>query len=422
MNVVWLGLFVSSVVAAVFTGRVEALSQAMLDSAKSAVDISFGLVGSLALWLGLLRILDEAGGVAAFGAGLFPLLRRLFPEIPPGHPALGAMVMNISANILGLGNAATPFGIKAMEALDELNGEKGTATNAMVRFLAINTAGLTIVPMSVLALRTTLGSHAPGAVIVPTLVATLGSACSALLLSVLFARIPYFRASEPAVIGSSSVDQKNDRANVSVAPWRRWLALALGALILGGLLWSIGWAEHPGEVAKSYGNGLLPLLGVSMVLYGFARGIKVYEAASRGAKEGFDVAIRVLPFLVLILMAVGIFRASGLMDQLVAWAGPLTSQLGLPADVLPQVLVRPLSASGALATMSDLFKHAGPDSFSGQLASVLYGSSETTFYILAVYFGAVSVRRTRQALWVCLSADLASLLIGLAVAHAFFPR
>lgn len=435
MNWIFAGLVVSSVTAAAFTGRMEALTEATVVSAKTAVELSIGLAGQMALWLGFVGVLREAGLLQSLARWLRPVMTRLFPDVPPEHPAMGAMIMNLASNLLGLGNAATPFGLKAMQELDTLNPKRGVATNAMVTFLAINTAGLTLLPLNVIALRATAGSKDPAGIVVPTVLATLFTtfcavvAAKALQRAKPFAVDRYHGAS--TAVPSAPVDSEalaKAQALAALEPkaplWRQLVAAALGAALLFALVRDVTTrpAEAKGfEVARTVLSGwLLPLLMLAIVTVGFARQVKVYEAFVGAAKEGFTTAVSIIPFLVAMLVSIGLFRASGAMDMLLEALTPALAPIGFPAEALPMALLRPLSGSGALGVLTDTMKRAGPDSFVGYLVSVLYGTTETTFYVLALYLGVVQVRAVRHALAACLVADVLGPFGALVICRAFF--
>jgi len=412
VNVAWPLFILVALATALGTGTLEALGPAMLDSAEAAVKLALGLVGPMALWLGLLHVVEDGGGIARLSRALAPLFRRLFPQIPADHPALGAMLLNLSANFFGLANAATPFGLKAMESLQRLNARKDTATNAMILFLVLNTAGVTAMPLSTMVLRASAGSHTPGSILLPTMLATLTSATLAALICLAVQRLPFARASEPP--GELDTAKAEVLTPPPLSPLRLWLGVSLIAV---GVAWHL-WRSQLTLAQMS--NGLLAVLAGLMIVFGLAAHVRIYESVVEGAKEGFAVAVRIIPYLVLILVAVAMCRAAGVIDAVVGVLHHVTDPLGLPAEVLPQVLLRPLSGSGTLGLMADTFKTYGPDSFIGYCASILYGSSETTFYVLAVYFGAIGVRRTRYAVLVCLIADLIGVCTGTIVAHLFY--
>ena len=381
----------------------DALSRAMIDSAGGAVELAIGLVGVMTLFLGLMKV-AEAGGLLVILARLIrPLMVRLFPEVPPSHPAMGAMILNISANALGLGNAATPFGIRAMQELDKLNPHKGTATNAMVLFLAINTSSVTLLPTGIIALRASAGSLEPAAILPSTLFATACSTIFAIMAAMFYRRffpLPSVALPETETgAGDADAPSAEDRA------YPLWVSVAalLGLLALIPL--SILYGR---EIAP----WILPGLMLGFLGFGVLRGVPVYESFIEGAKDGFQVALRIIPYLVGILVAVAMFRASGALDILVQGIGRWTAPLGMPAEALPMALLRPLSGSGAYGIVASIINDPsiGPDSYTGFLVSTLQGSTETTFYVLAVYFGAVQVKRIRHALLTALSADLVAIV------------
>ncbi len=390
----------------------EALTKGMLDGAKSSVDLAIGLIGAMTLFLGLMKV-AEAGGLLRILAKLIrPALVRLFPDVPPDHPAMGAMIMNMSANALGLGNAATPFGIKAMQELDKLNPHKGTATNAMALFLAINTSAVTILPSGVIALRASAGSTDPAGIFMPTLFATLCSTAAAITAAKLYQRFWALPAPDESHDADRDAAESElpSEASAAYPGWVTGLALlsVVGIIPLAILMPSAISATSP---------WIIPLLMIGLLGFGAARGVKVYEVFVDGAKDGFNVAVKIIPYLVAILTAVGMFRASGALDYTVGLIGPLTEPLGLPAQALPMALLRPLSGSGAYGVLAALIGDPaiGPDSYTGYLVSTLQGSTETTFYVLAVYFGAVQVHRLRHAMWAALTADacgVAGAIIG----------
>lgn len=387
----------------------QALATGMIESAKASVTLALGLIGVMALFLGLMKV-AEAGGLLTIIAKLVrPLMVRLFPEVPAEHPAMGAMIMNMSANALGLGNAATPFGIRAMQELDKLNPYKGVASNSMVLFLAINTSSVTLLPTGVIALRAAAGSSDPAGILPTTLFATLCSTTVAIFATKLYQRfsaLPDDDAPQPNKIEN---DENNgtlpeilpQESSEAYAPWISYLALAgIVAMIPIAVLYS-----------ATIGPWVIPALMILLLTFGIARGVRIYESFVEGARDGFQVAVRIIPYLVAILVAVGMFRESGALDLFVNAIGGFTSLIGLPGEALPMALLRPLSGSGAYGVLAATIQDPaiGPDSYIGYLVSTLQGSTETTFYVLAVYFGAIQVRRVRHALAAGLTADLAGI-------------
>ena len=431
MNAVWLVLIVASIVTAAFTGTMEAVSAASINDAKSAVTLALGLIGVMSFWLGLMRVVQEGGLLHALARALQPVMARLFPDVPPDHPAMSAMIMNIAANMMGLGNAATPFGIKAMVELNRLNPVPGVATNAMALFLAINTSHLAIAPLGVIALRASLGSTNAAGIWLPTLFATSCGTTAAILSAKLLQRVvPPVTAYPPApgaVVASAAELPADDSLGVArpTSGLGCAAAIAVVAAIAIGLIVHVrrGLADGValGELARvAASHWLLPLLIALMLMYGFAKRVAVYDAMITGAKEGFQVAVRIIPFLVAIIVAAGMFRASGLLDLIVRTVGPYTSAVGFPAEALPMAILRPLSGSGAYAVMAEIMQANGPDSYVGYFVSVLQGSTETTFYVLAVYFGAVGISRVRHAVACGLIADLAGYAGAVAAVRWFF--
>lgn len=412
LNYVWLGFFVSAFVAALVQTLLgdfsvfPRLMTALFDAARTGFDIALGLTGVMALWLGFMKIGERAGMIDAFARAVNPLMRHLFPGVPAGHQAQGAMTMNISANLLGLDNAATPLGLKAMQELQSLNREPDTATNAQIMFLVLNTAGLTLIPTSVIAIRQTMavkqglvGFNAAD-IFLPTLLVTAITLVCALVSVALIQRIPLLRAGLLVPLGM----------------------LAAGA---GALTWWLGGlpAEDAARWMGLIGSGAILTVVMAFLVAGALRRVNVYDAFVDGAKEGFGVAVGIIPYLVAMLVAIAVFRAAGLMDVLmgaIAWA---VGALGLPTDFLPAVpvgLMKVLSGSGARGLMVDVMQTYGVNSFAGKLAAIIQGSTETTFYVLAVYFGSVGVKHTRHALPCAVLADAVGLVVAVGVAYAFF--
>lgn len=387
-----------------------ALSTAMIESAAGAVDLAIGLVGVMTLFLGLMKV-AEAGGMLKILARLIrPLMVRLFPDVPADHPAMGAMILNLSANALGLGNAATPFGIRAMQALDQLNSRKGSATDAMALFLAINTSSITLLPTGVIALRAAAGSADPAGILPTTLFATIGSTTVAIVAAKLYGRFSSVGTVEgegenETIDASPDVSDPDDTVAEAYPLW-----VSLAALVI--LVALVPLAVLYGRFVSPW---IVPGLMVFFLAFGALRRVRVYEVLVDGAKEGFQVALRIIPYLVAILVAVGMLRASGAMDALVGLLGAVTEPLGLPAEALPMALMRPLSGSGAYGIMAAIINDPaiGPDSYTGYLVSTLQGSTETTFYVLAVYYGAVQVRRIRHTLAAALTADVAGVVCAI---------
>ncbi|MFH1810024.1 MAG: nucleoside recognition domain-containing protein [Pseudomonadota bacterium] len=456
MNAIWFGLLFTAFVAAAFGGRMDEITRASFDSAKASVELAIGLVGTMTLWLGLMRVARDGGLARAMARLLRPVMVRLFPDVPAEHPAMSAMIMNFVANMLGLANAATPMGIKAMMELDTLNPKKGTATNAMVLFLAINTSALALLPTGVMAIRASLGSSNPGAIVLATWFATACSTVVALVTAKLFCRMAVF-GPDPGVLSPddmaradvaadlATLDGQSTPPEVAESPsilWglttrRRAVTLVLATAVIGScVLWGV--QEVSGLVVdcragsepfgRCLGLGLLrsaglltiPLLMIVLLLYGLAHGVRVYNSFIDGAKEGFDVALKIIPYLVAILVAVAMLRASGALDAFIALLRPLVEPLGMPAEVLPMALIRPLSGSGAMGVMTETMQAHGPDSMIGMMVSTLNGSMETTFYVVAVYFGAVRVNRIRHTIAAGLLADLTGVVATIFICRMMF--
>ena len=425
LSAFFVGLVLLSILLAAFTGHMGAVSQGVLESARKAVELALGLVGAMTLFLGLVKVAEAGGMLRLLARAVAPLMRRLFPDVPPEHPAMSAMVLNIASNVLGLGNAATPFGIRAMQELESLNPAKGTATNAMVLFLAINTAGFAILPTTVIALRAAAGSKDPGGILVSTWIASGCATIAAVAAAMLLARLPRFRVRTVEPIAAPIAGDAPPLPAEAPAPapprFGAWIAAAFGLLLVAGLVRHVVRASSTASAGEIVRDVLsfwtIPLLLGAFVLFGWARGVRVFEAFVEGAKEGFQVALRLIPYLVGILVAVGMFRASGGLAVFVRLAAPITGPLGLPAEAVPLAILRPLSGSGALGVMTEILATHGPDSFLGYLASTMQGSTDTTFYVLAVYFGAVGIKRTRHAVPAGLIADAAGLAAAIVVSN-----
>lgn len=376
--------------------KMAAVGDAVFDGAKASVTLAIGLAGAMTLFLGLMKVVEAAGGLDFLARLIRPVLVRLFPDVPADHPAMGAIVMNIGANVLGLGNAATPFGIKAMQELEKLNKHPGTATNAMVLFLAINTSGVAVLPTGVMAMRAAAGSTSPEAIFVPTLVASMFNTVVAVLAAKFFSRV--FRAPSPP-----------EHHPVKES----WLDLVPLVLISAGFSAMVVTVY----LFKPASAWIVPCLILGMVTIGFVRRVKVYEVFIEGARDGFTSATRIIPYLVAILTAVGMLRASGALDVLVRFVSPAMNLIGMPPEVLPLALLRPLSGSGAYALTTELTTTYGPDSFIAQVAGTMQGTTETTFYVLAVYFGSVQVLKTRHAVPTGVLSDVSGVLAAVAACH-----
>lgn len=407
LNYIWIAFFLIAfaiaVVRLVVFGDVEvfpAIMDSTFASAKTAFEISLGLTGVLSLWLGVMKIGERGGLVALLARGLSPVFTKLFPEIPKGHPVVGNIFMNLAANMLGLDNAATPLGLKAMEGLQELNPKKDTTSNAMIMFLVLNTSGLTVIPVSILVYRAQMGAAQPTDVFIPILLATFFSTLAGIIATSLYQRINLLN---------------------------RVLLLTLGgvSLAVAGIMWGFSQLsrEDMATVASTVANVVLFTIVVGFILAGVRKKVNVYDAFIEGAKDGFSTAVRIIPYLVAILVGIGVFRASGAMDWLVdgiAWLVGLTGADAEWVGALPTALMKPLSGSGARGMMVDAMATYGADSFVGRLSCIFQGATDTTFYILAVYFGSVGVRYTRHAVACGLLADWAGVVAAVAICYFFF--
>ena len=444
------GLIVFAALASVFlaalTGQMQALTDAIVSSARGAVELAIGLIGLMAFFLGLMRVIEDAGALRHLARLVGPVMRRLFPGVPVHSPAMSAMILNIAANMLGLANAATPFGIKAMEELDKLNGERGTATNAMVLFLAINTSALAILPSGVVSMRAAVGSEDAVGIFFPTWFASGCATIVGVTAAVLLSRMTVYRRTEPVPArevppdAAPAADAAPDRAPSADAaraaapgddapealeplPGRRWIG-RLFWFALGVLLGRFVWQHRADPTFELFGAitsaWMLPMVVAVLVMYGWTRGVQVYDSLVTGARQGFEVAVRIIPYLVAILVVVGMFRASGGIDLITAALSPFTALIGLPAEALPMAILRPLTGSGAYAVMAEIMTAEGPDSVVGYMVSTFQGSTETTFYTLAVYYGAVGIRRTRHTVPACLLADTAGILGAVFIVNLMF--
>jgi len=431
INVVWLAMILGATLVAAYTGRMKETTTASFDGAKDAVMLAIGLIGVMALWLGLVKVAEAAGLMRLVARALRPVMVRLFPDVPAEHPAMSAMILNLAANALGLGNAATPLGIKAMQELDRLNRQKGTATNAMCLFLAINTSHIALLPTGVMAIRASAGSASPGAIIVPSILAATCAMAAAILAAKWLARRSL--ATGPAIETEPAPDETPTDASAPEAagalspPGRLGRALVVLFLVAlaGAIPYRLYLAHRAGQplfdhtAATAALHWLIPVLMCAFLLFGYLRGVKVYETLTEGAKAGFEVALRIIPFLVAIFVGIAMLRASGTMELLVSLVNPVTSLVGMPADALPMVFLRPLSGSGAFAFMAEMTQR-DPNGFVSYLLAVMQGSTETTFYVLAVYFGAIGIRRIRHALAACLLADATGFVAALVFSRLFF--
>ncbi len=437
LNYIWLALVLLAVAIGAVNDRLKDVTDGAFDGAKTAVTIALGLIGVMALWLGLMRLAERAGLVQKIARVLRPLMRRLFPDVPPEHPAIGAMVMNMAANMLGLGNAATPLGLRAMRDLEALNPRPGVATNAMCTFLAINTASVQLIPATAIAILAASGSTRPTAIVGTALLATLCAATTAIVAVKILEKFPWFRIrdGDAAVVrgGDAAESEPLPSPGNDVEPARpSFLGLAAAIALLlffVAIFVRIVWPQTFGLPPADSGNAFvrsvnaLSLLAIPFLLsffplYAAASGVKVYDEFVEGAKEGFNVILRIIPFLVAMLVAIGMFKGAGGIDLLTQLLTPVLGPLHFPPDLLPLALMRPLSGSATLALLTDIVHRLGPDNLVSLTAATIYGSTETTFYVAAVYFGSVGIKQTRHAIPAGLLADLAGVIASVAVCRA----
>ena len=451
LNYIWLALVLLAVAIGGWNDRLKDVTDGAFDGAKTAVTIALGLIGIMALWLGVMRLAERAGLVHRIAHGLRPIMRRLFPDVPPEHPAMGSMLMNMSANMLGLGNAATPLGLRAMNDLERLNPRPGVATNAMCTFLAINTSSVQLIPATAIAILAASGSTRPTAIVGTALLATLCAASVAIISVKLLEKLPIFRISGPTgaavsdrgysgkteIKGEAGVTDYSDSGVVPKEPPQRSSILGLIALIALTLLFAMLFvrmvaptlfgvpmardAAAQNVFVRSV-NALsilaIPFLLSFFPLYAAARGVKVYEEFVEGAKEGFGVILKIIPFLVTMLVAIGMFKGAGGIELLSRVLSPVLTPLHFPTDLLPLALMRPLSGSATLALLTDIVHRLGPDNIVSLTAATIYGSTETTFYVAAVYFGAVGIKQTRHAIPAGLLADLTGVVASVIICRA----
>jgi spore maturation protein SpmA len=450
LNYIWLALVLLAVAIGGWNDRFKEVTAGAFDGAATAVTIALGLIGIMALWLGVMRLAERAGLVQKIARGLRPIMHRLFPDVPPEHPAMGSMVMNMSANMLGLGNAATPLGLRAMRDLESLNPRPGVATNAMCTFLAINTSSVQLIPATAIAILAASGSTRPTAIVGTALLATLCAASVAIISVKLLEKLPIFRISQSNQ--RTKIEQDFEKAEIkegagvndpsysSIVPQEPVKRLSIfGLLALIGLVVLFvvlfvrmvapnlfGVPIAPETAAQNIFvrsvNALsilaIPFLLSFFPLYAAARGVKVYDEFVEGAKEGFGVILKIIPFLVTMLVAIGMFKGAGGIDLLSRLLSPILTPLQFPTDLLPLALMRPLSGSATLALLTDIVHRLGPDNLVSLTAATIYGSTETTFYVAAVYFGAVGIKQTRHAIPAGLLADLTGIVASVIICRA----
>jgi spore maturation protein SpmA len=407
LNIIWMAFFVIAFIIAlcklIFLGDTEIfklLADGLFDSAKSSVmDVALPLAGTMVFFLGLMNIAEKAGAIQKLAKWMNPFLSRLFPEVPANHPAMGQMVMNFSANMLGLDNAATPFGLKAMESLQSLNPEKEKATHAQIMFLVLHTSGLTIIPLTIISYRLAAGSHDAASIFIPCVLATIGTTLASIIMVGCYQKLKW----DKVLIG--------------------WI-LGLIALMFFVLIGVNALAPNQKEIlSKVAGNGLLIFIIIGIIIGGAYKKVSVFDAFIEGAKNGFDVIVKIIPYLVAMLVAIRVFRDSGAMQYILNAFTYLIQITGMNTEfigALPVAIMKPLSGSGARGMMLDIFQTQGPDSFVGKLASIFQGSADTTFYIIALYFGSVGIKKVRYAIWAGIFADIIGVVIAIFIGYTFF--
>src|SRR5437899_3685839 len=447
VNYIWLALVLLAVAIGGWNDRFKDVTEGAFDGAKTAVTIALGLIGIMALWVGVMRLAERAGLVQKISRGLRPIMRRLFPDVPPEHPAMGSMVMNMAANMLGLGNAATPLGLRAMRDLESLNPRPGVATNAMCTFLAINTSSVQLIPATAIAILAASGSTRPTAIVGTALLATLCAATVAIVSVKFFEKLSIFQPTRPPTPVADDSPHRSatapaakvafDDASLAQPPATCLAPWGLTALVLLSVFFMMlflrmaaptlfGLSMAPEAAAQNIFvrsvNALsilaIPFLLSFFPLYAAARGVKVYEEFVEGAKEGFGVILRIIPFLVTMLVAIGMFKGAGGIELLTRALNPILTPLHFPPDLLPLALMRPLSGSATLALLTDIVHRLGPDNIVSLTAATIYGSTETTFYVAAIYFGAVGVKQTRHAIPAGLLADLTGVVASVVICRA----
>ncbi|HTL18588.1 MAG TPA: nucleoside recognition domain-containing protein [Patescibacteria group bacterium] len=447
LNYIWLGLILAGVILGGVTDHLKDVADKSFENAEFAVmKTALPLVGIMALWLGIMRLAEKSGLVAVLAHALRPLLRWLFPDVPPEHPAMGSMVLNIAAGILGLGNAATPLGLRAMKDLESLNPHPGTATNAMCTFLAINTSSIQLIPATAIAVLAANNSSNPTAIVGTSILATTCAAISGVTAAKLLQRLPTFRVVQPVSrppVEDAPAGKATEYAGNTLGPpvqapapleWWGKLIIAAFMVFFLYLFIRLAFPEFVGGPVQADLSGQKPFVRIinavsrlsipfllsGFPLYAILRRVRIYEEFVDGAKEGFEVAVRIIPYLVAILVAIGMFRAAGGIDLLSRALQPLMQAVGFPPALLPMVLMRPLSGSGTLGVFAELVKQAGADSLVSRTGGTIYGSTETTLYVLALYFGSVGIKRTRYALLAGITADIVGVIASVVICRAVF--
>lgn len=456
LNTIWLAFLLIAVLVGGFTGHLPEMTKGAFEQAADAVmKIALPLVGIIAIWLGIMRLAERSGLVQIIARALRPLLRKLFPEVPADHPAMGAMVMNMAANMLGLGNAATPLGLRAMADLERLNPHPGTATNAMCTFLAINTASIQLIPTTAIGLLAIAKSTNPTAIVPTAFLATCCAACSGVISAKILEKLPMFRAEAtiPQDEKNLAHDRSNASANEEIALEKieakpltvaGQIFLALFGVAFAVMFVMLAFPQFANDVFARFQTGgiatapdvvgkgpvirslnavsvlAVPFLLSFFPLYAALRGVKVYEQFVEGAREAFGVAQRIIPFLVAMLVSIRMLREAGVIDLMTRLLSPFLNVIHFPADLLPMVIMRPLSGSATQGIFVELINRLGPDSLVSRIAATIYGSTETTFYVIAVYFGSVAVRRTRHAVLAGLIADTVGVIMSVTICRLMF--
>lgn len=437
LNYIWLALIVLAVVLGGLEGRLNAVTDAAFDAAKTAVmTIALPLIGITALWLGIMRLAEKAGLIVTLARRLRPVLRRLFPDVPQEHPAMGSILMNLAANMIGLTNAATPLGLRAMTDLEKLNPRPGTATNAMCTFLALNTSSVQLLPTTAIGIMAAAGSTNPTAIVGTALIATIGSTAAGIFAVKTLEKLRWFRlppferppGGRAPGAPSEGLEPNSIEGVGNTAPaWGKLVLAIYGVFLAVAFIQLMRQTPASGETATLFLRAMnavsvlaIPFFLSFFPLYAALHRVRVYEEFVEGAKEGFQVAVRIIPFLVAMLMAIGTFRAAGGVDMLARGLRPVLDLMQFPVDLLPLCLTRPLSGSATIGLFADVVKTFGPDSLLARMAGTILGSTETTFYVIAVYFGSVSVRKTRHAVAAGLLADLAGMIAAIVVCRIVF--
>lgn len=439
INIIWFTMVFLSLAVASFKGTIPEVNAELFASAKSAVNIAIGLIGPMALWLGIMKVAEAAGLMKIIARKLRPIMVRLFPDIPEEHPAMSAIIMNMAANMLGLGNAATPMGIKAMIEMQKLNTQKETATNSMALFLAINTSSVTLLPLGAITVRAAAGADNPASILLPSILATTCSTTMAIFAAKFLEKRTPNPAKATTIISNDTNEADSEHTNLSetmvelLPPsiWGKGFGIGLILLFIVGAIYRFSISDqythmmalHFADVFTkdsmlAVTELLLPVIIIALIGFGYFKGVKIYETVTEGAKEGFNTAVRIIPFMVAIIVAIGMVKKSGLLGLIADILKPLTSLIGMPVEALSLAIMRPLSGGGSFGMMSR-FVNDDPNSFLSDLVSTMQGSTETTFYVLAVYFGAVGIKKSRHAVPAALLADVTGFIAAFIAVKLF---